>query len=78
PAPLYTSAESVDVGLVDENGRRRFNPPSLRGLGQRDHFFHDGRVNRIEDVVLQTRHQLGAEHLSADEAAALIAFLKSL
>jgi cytochrome c peroxidase len=78
PAPLYTSAESVDVGLVDENGRRKFNPPSLRGLGQRDRFFHDGRANRIEDVVLKTRHQLGPENLSADEASALIAFLKSL
>jgi len=78
PAPLYTSTDSVDVGLVDENGRRKFNPPSLRGLGQRDRFFHDGRANRVEDVVLQARHQLGTEKLSASEAAALIAFLKSL
>ena len=78
PAPLYTSADSVDVGLVDENGRRKFNPPSLRGLGQRDRFFHDGRAKRVEDVVLQARHQLGTEKLSAAEAAALIAFLKSL
>ena len=66
------------MGLVDENGRRKFNPPSLRGLGQRDRFFHDGRANRVEDVVLQARHQLGTEKLSASEAAALIAFLKSL
>ena len=76
--PLYTSSVTVDVGLVDENGRRRFNPPSLRGLGQRDRFFHDGRVTRIEDVVNKSRHQLKNQKLSTADATALIAFLKSL
>ena len=75
--PKYTSRRVVDVGLKDEAGIREFNPPSLLGLGQRDTFFHDGRVKSVEDVVRKTRHQLTLPLSPADESA-LIAFLKSL
>lgn len=75
--PMFTSSDIYDVGLVDEAGLREFNPPSLRGLGQRDAFFHDGRASTVEEVVRKYRHQLNGR-LSDDDAAALIAFLKSL
>lgn len=32
--PTYTSDQAYDVGLPDEAGLRRFNPPSLLGLSQ--------------------------------------------
>ncbi len=75
--PAYTSAGTFHVGLEDEAGRRKFNPPSLLGLGQRDVFFHDGRAQRLEDIVQRMRHQL-QDDLSADDAEVLIAFLRSL
>jgi YVTN family beta-propeller protein len=75
--PLYTSPETYDVQLRDAEGRQRFNPPSLLGLGQRDAFFHDGRVKRLEDVLLKVRHQLD-EPLSEPETNALLAFLRGL
>ena len=37
-----TTADTFDVGLPDELGNEKFNPPSLRGLALRRHFFHDG------------------------------------
>jgi YVTN family beta-propeller protein len=75
--PAYTSAESYDVGLVDELGRARFNPPSLRGVGERTAFFHDGRARQLEDVFRVYQHQLAAPATEA-ELADLVAFLESL
>ena len=43
--PHYTSAGRYDVGLTDEVGNRRFNPPSLRGVGQRERLLHDARAD---------------------------------
>src|SRR5206468_2551587 len=34
--PSYTSEATYDVGLKDEFNHAKFNPPSLRGVGQRD------------------------------------------
>ena len=75
--PAFTSSDTYDVGMADETGTRLFNPPSLLGLGQRDLFFHDGRVTRVEDVIHKVQHQLD-EPLSGPEAVALVAFLQSL
>ena len=74
---LFTSDETYDVGLEDERGLRRFNPPSLRGVGHRYRLFHDNRATSVEDVVLRHRHQLKRK-LSRQEQAALIRYLKSL
>ena len=75
--PRFTSKATFDVGLVDERKRAAFNPPSLRGVGQRERLFHDGRAKGIEDVVLTFRHQQGRP-LKKEEAAALVAYLRSL
>lgn len=76
-APAYTTPVTVEVDLVDEQGRRRFNPPSLRGVGHRRRFFHDGRAKSLEDVVQKVRHQLD-EPLSPKDAGVLLDFLRSL
>lgn len=75
--PEYTSEGTFDVGLKDEFDFAQFNPPSLRGVGQRDRLFHDNRAASLEDVLKKFKHQVDAE-LPASELADLIAFLRSL
>ncbi len=75
--PAYTSAGSYDVGLSDELGNDRFNPPSLRGVRWRSALFHDNRAASLEDVVRRFRHGQSSA-LSDEEATALLAFLRSL
>lgn len=76
-APTFTSPETFDVNLADERKRTSFNPPSLRGLSQRQSFFHDGRATNLEDVLTRYRHMLD-EPLSKEETAALLAYLRGL
>lgn len=75
--PSYTSAGRYDVGLVDEAGNRKFNPPSLRGVGGREPLLHDGRAATLSDVFLKHQHPAGPE-FSPEEVADLVAFLRSL
>ena len=75
--PTYTSPGSYDVGLTDEAGRSKFNPPSLRGVGQRNSYFHDGRAGSLEEVFSKCRHRI-EEDLSEGEVRDLLAFLRSL
>ncbi|MBX6315698.1 MAG: cytochrome C peroxidase [Isosphaeraceae bacterium] len=75
--PEYTALRSYDVGLADEMGRSVFNPPSLRGLSQRDALLHDGRARSPEEVLTRFGHPGGAS-LSNQELSDLIAFLRSL
>jgi YVTN family beta-propeller protein len=75
--PTYTSPKSYDVGLKDEAGNSRFNPPSLRGLSQGGPYFHDNRAATLEEVFSRYRHELKGE-LSSEDFRALLAFLQSL
>ncbi|MEI8021885.1 MAG: di-heme oxidoredictase family protein, partial [Schlesneria sp.] len=75
--PLFTSAKIVDVGLKDERGTSKFNPPSLRGVSQNAPYFHDGRAKSLEALFTQFRHQLIGD-LSSEELADLVAFLNDL
>lgn len=75
--PAYTTPMAVEVDLADEQGRNRFNPPSLRGAGQRRRFFHDGRARSLDEVLQKVRHQLD-DPLTENETQALLAFLRSL
>jgi len=75
--PEFTSTETFDVGLADELGNRKFNPPSLRGVGAREPLLHDGRAPTLPDVFLRHRHPRGAEW-SPGEVEELVAYLKSL
>jgi hypothetical protein len=74
----YTSHDVFDVGVLDENERKHFNPPSLRGLSQRGpRLFHDNRAKGIRGVLLDEKHQL-PNTLSSTEMEHLIIFLESL
>lgn len=73
----YTSDAVYDVGLKDEKGRAKFNPPSLRGVGHGYSFFHDGRATQLEDVFLTHLHPDG-EELPAADVADLVRYLNSL
>ncbi len=74
----YTSHDVYDVGLVDENRQKLFNPPSLRGVSQRGpELFHDGRANGLRGVLVDKKHRL-EENLSEQQVADLIAFLSTL
>lgn len=72
-----TSPQTYDVGLVDEQGNRKFNPPSLQGLSQRAPYFHNGSAASLEAVLDESKHQLTVE-LTAEERADLLAYLRSL
>lgn len=75
--PTYTSPEVYDVGLTDSQGARRFNPPSLRGVSQRDRWLHDSRAQTLEEVFLLHGHPNDTAY-SAAEVRDLTAFLRSL
>jgi YVTN family beta-propeller protein len=75
--PEYTSEGTFDVGLVDEVGHRKFNPPSLRGVAGRAPYLHDGRAASLEDVFMRHRHprESGWSHGEVEDLAA---FLRTL
>lgn len=75
--PTYTSPAAYEVGLTDKAGGRRFNPPSLRGLGQRPSYFHDGRASSLREVLSKYRHQLDRD-LSEQQYLELLEFLMTL
>lgn len=75
--PFYTTPDSYDVGLVDEMGREKFNPPSLRGVSQRGPYFHDNRAQTLNEILEVYKHRLPRE-LTADELGSLVAFLRTL
>lgn len=75
-APVYTSPGVHNVGLADELGNDRFNPPSLRGVKFRRALLHDGSAKSLEEVF-EVHPGLGVE-VSAGDLPALIAFLRTL
>jgi len=76
-APAYTSPRNYDVGLEDELGRTRFNPPSLRGVSQHRRLFHDNRAGSLGEVLGRFRHGLESP-LSDGDRRDLLRFLESL
>lgn len=73
----YTTAENYDVGLVDVEGNREFNPPSLRGVSQKPRLLHDRSAHDYREA-LQIHPNGKPLELSADEWDALTHFLNSL
>jgi cytochrome c peroxidase len=74
--PAYTTPDAYDVDLADEQGRREFNPPSLRGVSQREALFHDNRAAGVEEVLTKYNHA-GAGELPPSDLADLVHFLRS-
>ncbi|MFO0811496.1 MAG: cytochrome c peroxidase [Gemmataceae bacterium] len=75
--PSYTASGTYDVGLTDEVGTKRFNPPSLRGVAHGGPFFHDGRAATLADVFTRHRHQFKGDP-AAGAIDDLVEFLRSL
>lgn len=62
----------------DEADRHVFKVPSLRNVALTAPYLHDGSVATLEGVVrVMARYQLGRD-LEADDADALVAFLRTL
>lgn len=82
-APPHYTADSVSiVGLESpDDAHPGFNPPSLRGVGHRAPYLHDGRAATLTEV-LTTHHRpsrlTGRPDLTPEERDDLIAFLESL
>ena len=77
PPLTYTSHDVYEVWPSQGKPAAKFNPPSLRGVGQGSRFFHDGRATALEDVLDVYGHQV-SEPLSDTDRAALLRFLRSL
>jgi len=69
------------VGLEGQGDvYRGFNPPSLRGVYDKDPYLHDGRSKTLREALAGPHNpeDLGGGSLSDDELDDLIAYLKSL
>jgi DNA-binding beta-propeller fold protein YncE len=75
--PLYTTPGTYDVGLADEVGHKRFNPPSLLGVGRREPLLHDGRARTLEEVFSRHAHPRDSR-FSPGEIHDLLQFLGTL
>jgi YVTN family beta-propeller protein len=81
--PLYTDKEVHLVGLESpDDVYRGFNPPSLRGVGRRMPYLHDGRAKTLEEVIRDHHRPSGLGGGESDptpeELSDLVAFLKTL
>jgi YVTN family beta-propeller protein len=80
--PEFTDGKIHTVGLEGPGDRYRgYNPPSLRGLYDKDPYLHDGRAATLREVLSgphspETVTNLGT--LTDQELSDLIAYLKTL
>jgi DNA-binding beta-propeller fold protein YncE len=77
PPLTYSSGGAYDVGFADEKGRRKFNPPSLRGVGQGYRFLHDGRAATLDEVFRKYHHKV-SDDTPPEDVDDLLRFLRSL
>jgi YVTN family beta-propeller protein len=78
----FTDNLSHDIGsTADFRDISTFQTPVLHGLHRSAPYFHDGKFKTLEDMVAGTvlTDQMGkGSHLSDDDVAALVAYLKTL
>jgi hypothetical protein len=68
----------VRIGFDDEENVA-FKTPSLKHLVGHPPYFHDGSAASIEELIERNADRMGkTNHLSSEERAALVAFLKTL
>jgi cytochrome c peroxidase len=76
PYPLPKRLVQPDF---DDEANAAFKTPSLRHLAGRPPYFHDGSAASLEDLVERNADRMGqTSHLSREQRAALVAFLKTL
>jgi YVTN family beta-propeller protein len=77
-----TDGKIHEVGLEErDDAYRGYNPPSLRGIYDKDPYLHDGRAKTLRDALSgphSADNVTGLGELSAQELDDLIAYLKSL
>ncbi len=85
PATDLTNRIPYDVKLgaalpgFEEEEDQKFKTPSLLFVGGTAPYFHDGRVSTLAQLIAQNRDRMGkTTHLSADDQAALVAYLETL
>lgn len=80
--PEFTDGKLHDVGLGERGDvYRSHNPPSLRGVYDKDPYLHDGRSPTLRDVLTGPHGPeslVGGEPLAPAELDDLIAYLKAL
>ncbi|MAV35482.1 MAG: cytochrome C peroxidase [Planctomycetaceae bacterium] len=75
--PYYTTPETYTVDIAAGQEQQDFNPPSLLGVSQRRHLFHDNRASDLKSVLVGHNHGLEGPLIDSD-LKALLAFLQSL
>ena len=78
----FTDGKLHDVGLLERGDvHRAHNPPSLRGVYDKDPYLHDGRAPTLRDALIGVHGPeslVGGEPLSPTDLDDLIAYLKAL
>lgn len=85
PESNYTDRESYPfkklpvVAGFDDESNQEFKTPSLRYVGGRPPYFHDGRASSLEKLIEMNGDRMGnTSLLSAEDREALVAYLKTL
>ncbi len=82
PYEKYTKSQPVDEGrfVVTKipSDKYVFKVPILRNVAETPPYFHDGSVDKLEDVVMIMAKIQLAKDLTKEEAGDITAFLKSL
>ena len=80
--PEFTDGKIHEVGLEErDDAYRGYNPPSLRGVYDKDPYLHDGRAKSLRDALSgphSAESVTGLGELTTQELDDLIAYLKSL
>lgn len=67
------------AGFDEEPPGSGFKPPSLLFVQGTAPYYHDGSVATLEDLIANNQDRMGkTSHLSAEERAALVAYLRTL
>lgn len=85
PTSEYTDRAAYPIPRVarrpgfDDEKEQEFKTPSLRFVGGRPPYFHDGRAPSLEWILDNNDDRMGkTNHLPAADRAALVAFLRTL
>jgi cytochrome c peroxidase len=75
----YPLAKLPTRAGFDEEAKAEFKTPSLGFVAGHPPYFHDGSSETLEQLVQRNNDRMGkTNHLSADDRAALVAFLRTL
>lgn len=85
PSTEYTDRTATPLGAFptprgyDEDPNPAFKVPSLLFVGGTAPYYHDGSAASLEDLIRSNNNRMGkTNHLTREDRAALVAFLKTL